>query len=289
MIVEVLSLVAAFCYTLSGILALFGMKDSNPNTATFVSMLANMVFLWPIALLFSPLAFSGRAVLLYAVSALFAPLTGRLLNYLSMERMGVSTTTSISGLQPVMVAVLASVFVGEELPATIYAAIFMTTIGIVIIGGGRAVPSSVRVFSKWELAIPLSSTLGYSSSNVVRKEGLKEQNLPLIASAVTCSFSTLYMFMLLVFTRRLRQIMFTRSSLFYFFLSGLVNSFAWITSFQALSVGEASVVSTILGIQPLLAIVLSYLLLRKTETITKGKIAGALLVVLGVAVITALK
>ena len=289
MIVETLSLIAAFCYTLSGILALLGMKKSNPNTATFVSMVANMAFLWPIALLFSPVTFSNRAILLYAVSAAFAPLAGRMLNYISLERMGVSTTTSISGLQPIMVAVLASVFVGEKLPATIYAAIAITTIGITVIGRSSSAPNSAKAFKKWELIIPLSSTFGYSSSNVLRKEGLKEQNLPLIASVVTCSFSALYMFGLLVFTRRLRQMMVTRSSLLFFFLSGLVNSFAWITSFQALSIGEASIVSTILGTQPLLAIVLSHFLLRRTEKITKGKIAGASLVAFGVAVITILK
>ena len=80
----------------------------------------------------------------------------------------------------------------------------------------------------------------------------------------------------------------SRSSLFFFVLSGLVNSLAWISSFQALNIGEASIVSTILGMQPLMAIALSYILLRKTEVITFRKVVGASLVVFGVVLISIL-
>ncbi|UCH36865.1 MAG: DMT family transporter [Candidatus Bathyarchaeota archaeon] len=289
MIVEFLSLIAAFCYTLSGLLAVFGMKNSNPTTATLISMTANVLILWPITFLYSAIVFDNSALLLYALSAAFAPVTGRLLNYAGMERVGVSTSTSILGLQPIMVAILASVFFSERLPLVIYLAIVITVIGVVIIGRSHSSPSDNKPFRLWELILPFSATFCYSSSNIVRKEGLKIQNLPLLAASATCSFSLLYLGATLLVTNKRKEIVTTRSSTTLFALSGLVNSLAWITSFQALNIGEASIVSTVLGIQPLIAIVLSYVFLKKTEIITIQKAIGALLIVLGVFAITILQ
>lgn len=288
MIVELFSLVAAFCYTFSGVLAVFGMKDHNPTAVTFISILANVAFLWPVTLLFSPIIFNSSAILLYAVSAAFAPVSGRWLNYLSLERVGVSNTTTISGLQPIIVAVLAAIFLSERFPAIIYVAIVITTVGVVIIGRSRSSADGKKTLTKWTLIFPLSSTFCYASSNIIRKEGLKIQGLPFLAASVTCSFSAMYMFLPLLYTRR-AKIAVTRLSLTFPILSGLVNSLAWVFSYQALDMGDASIVSTILGIQPLIAIMLSYIFLRKTEVITAGKIVGAALVVFGVALISILK
>lgn len=286
MIVELLSLASGFCYTLSGILAVFGMKDSSPTTAAFISILVNVAILWPVALLFSPIVFDNRAIILYAISAAFAPFSGRLLNYSSLERIGVSATTTILGLQPIIVAVLASIFLSERFPAIIYVAIIITVIGVILISRNRSSANGKKALDKWALIFPLSSAFCYSSSNITRKEGLKVQALPLLAASVTCSFSAIYLSLPLLFTRKTRKIVVTRSSLTFSILSGLANSFAWISSFQALNIGEVSIVSTILGTQPLMGIVLSYLLLRKAEAITLNKIVGASLVVFGVVLIS---
>lgn len=287
MIVEILSLLAATCYTLSGILVVFGMKNANPTTATFISMLVNLAVLWPIALVFSPLIFDKQAILLYAISAAFAPIAGRLLNYLSLERVGVSTTTSILGLQPIFVSVLAAIFLSERFEAIVYIAIIITVTGVIITG--RSHSRNNKTFNKEDLILPLSASFCYSSSNITRKEGLKIVNVPFLAAAVTSSFSALYLFLYLLLTRRTQLIKVVRSSWTFFIFSGLVNSFAWISSFQALNIGEASIVSTILGTQPIIAIILSSIFLKKTEAITMSKILGASLVVLGVALISILR
>jgi len=288
MIFELLSITAAFCYTLSGIIAVFGMKDSNPTTATFISLLTNLAFLWPVALNFSPIVFDFGAIQIYAIAAAFAPVTGRLLSYLSLEKFGVSTTTAIRGVQPIIVTMLAYIFLSEHFPAIIYLVILITVIGISIIGSNPSSTSKERRLDKWKLILPLSSAFCYSSSNVARKAGLKVMNLPLLAAAITSSFSSAYLFLMIIFTRKMGEIKLTRSSLFFFVLSGLVNSLAWISSFQALNIGEASIVSTILGTQPLIAIALSYILLRKTEIITIRKVIGASIVVFGVVLISIL-
>lgn len=288
MIIELLSLIAAFCYTLSGIIAVYGMKSSNSTTATLVSMLTNLAIIWPLALAFSPIVFDSRAILLYAISAAFAPVSGRLLNFLSIERVGVSTTTSIISLEPIIVTILASVFLAEHFSVIVYAAIMVTVLGVVIIGRSSSTKSEKTNFNKWSLVLPFSTAFCYSSSDILKKEGLKILELPFLAAAVTCTFSTIYLFLSLLLTRRIRVIVKNRNSSKFFILSGLVNSVAWISSFEALNIGDASIVSTLLGAQPLIAIVLCFVLLRKTEVINLGKIIGALLVVSGVALISIL-
>ena len=288
MLVILLSLVAGICYTLSGILALFGMKESNPATVTLASMLVNTVFLWPITLVFSPIILDNRAVLLFALSAAFAPVTGRLLNYKSLEKVGVATTTSIQGIQPIFVTILATIFLAEHFPAIVYLAIAITVMGVTIVGRSLSKTNRQKDLTKWALLFPFSSTFCYSTSNILRKVGLQVQGLPLLAASFTVSFSTIYLFLSLLVTRQTRQIVITRSSSLYSVLSGIVNSLAWISSFQALQMGAVSIVGTILGLQPIIGIVLSYLFLRKTEIITLSKIAGAILVVFGVTLISIL-
>ena len=75
----------------------------------------------------------------------------------------------------------------------------------------------------------------------------------------------------------------------YAVLSGIATSLGWIFSFQALYLGDASIVNTLLATQPIIAIALSYLLLKEIEIITLTKAVGALIVVLGVVLLATLR
>ena len=75
----------------------------------------------------------------------------------------------------------------------------------------------------------------------------------------------------------------------FFVGAGASTGLAWICNFTALSLGQVTVVAPILGANPLIAIFLSQLLLKDTEKITYKIASGALLVVLGIIVISAFK
>ena len=67
---------------------------------------------------------------------------------------------------------------------------------------------------------------------------------------------------------------------------GIATSTSWIGMFTATQMGSVSVVSAIIGANPLFGLILSAILLRDTERITKQVAAGSILIVIAVIVIT---
>ncbi|MDH5200418.1 MAG: EamA family transporter, partial [Candidatus Bathyarchaeota archaeon] len=80
----------------------------------------------------------------------------------------------------------------------------------------------------------------------------------------------------------------SRNSGKYFLASGVVVSLGWVSMFEALSAGGVSVVSALIGANPLFSFALSLLLLRDTEVFSWRIAAGCLAIVAGVAVVTLL-
>jgi drug/metabolite transporter (DMT)-like permease len=251
-------------------------------------MVTNLLILWPIALVLNPLELSPQILLIFALSAAFAPFGGRFLNFLSIEKVGVSICTSIAGLQPLIVTGLAAIFLAEQLSPVVYTGIVITVLGVVIVGRGKN-PLLDKTYRKRDLVYPIASTACYAVSNILRKEGLRIQSEPFLAAALTSTFATLYLTSSLVFTNRIGKVQARSTGLMYSIASGVATSLAWIFSYQALDIGNTSIVSTFLATQPIIAVVLCYFFMKATEPITRNKVIGAIIVVLGVSMISLFK
>jgi uncharacterized membrane protein len=217
MIIELFAFAAAFCYTISGVFAAKGMNTSNPITATLVSMITNNVLLWPFAFFQSSLDVNMEAVIFIAFSSLLAPTAGRMLNFLAIERVGVSTSGPILGSQPLFVALFAVFLLNERLPTLVYVGILITVIGIMVIAlANRMVSRSVRITQKRYIMFPLLAAICFSLSGVLRKMGLNIQNDPVLAAAETSLFGIVSFFLLLLSTGKFRGISLNRRSIFFF-------------------------------------------------------------------------
>ena len=113
MIVELLSLFTAVCYGASSVLARKGMRDSNPVTGVILGSLVQVILLSVLVIADPPEAFNWTAVGLFVASGIFASTLGRLLNFTSIERLGVPLSASIIGSNPLFSTLFAAVFLGE--------------------------------------------------------------------------------------------------------------------------------------------------------------------------------
>ncbi len=109
-----------------------------------------------------------------------------------------------------------------------------------------------------------------------------------LGALVGASSSLLSFALYLTATGRLSDVRLSRDSVKYFLASGVVISLGWICMFNALSAGDVSVVSALIGANPLFSLVLSMLLLRDVEEFGWRVAAGCLAIVAGAAVITLL-
>ncbi|TET72614.1 DMT family transporter [Candidatus Bathyarchaeota archaeon] len=283
MYVELLSLFTALCYGASAVLARMGMRDSNPMTGAMVGTLVQVVLLSGLIMAVPPTSIDWTAIALFIASGILASTLGRLFNYMSIERLGVPVSATIIGSSPIFSTLLAVLFIGERVAPTVLLGTVLVVAGIAITRSGDSTGSRMKSTA---ILIPIAAAAFYGASSVVRKAGLNILPEATLGALVGAGASLLSFGAYLILTQRMDAIRLNRSSSKYFILSGVVVSAGWLSMFTALVSGEVSVVSALIGTNPLFSIILSLILLRGSEELNWRTGVGCLAIVAGAAVIT---
>jgi len=281
--VEAYALVTAFSFGLSAVLVRKGLSESTAVTATLVISGVQVVVL-SLLLLLSPPSLSWAAVGYFIVAGLLAATMGRTLNYMSIDRLGVPISTSLSGTNPLFTMVFAALLLGEAVEASTVAGTALVVAGIALISGWGW-ENGVR---KGDLVIPLAAASLYALSGILRKTALTLLPEPVLGAVVGALASLVTFPLVLRLMNRQGDFRLTRGSLPYFAAAGVSNSVAWVSMYVATQSGSVSVVSAIIGANPLFGLLLSAVFLRDVERITPRTIAGCLVIVAGITVITLL-
>ena len=132
----------------------------------------------------------------------------------------------------------------------------------------------------------LGAAVCYGSVAVVGRKIVTDFAPPMVATSFSMMFGTAVVAMM--FHGRLAADLATapRKAWLFAILAGCAS--AWGVSFWYLALNEAPVVlvAPLVGISPLVAIVLTHLFLQRLEKVTWRTLAGALLVVAGVVLVT---
>jgi len=283
MYVELLSLLTAISFGLSSILTRWGMRDSNPITGAMVGSLVQVLALSVIIAVNPPVELNLMGVAYFIASGLFASTLGRLLNYISIQRLGVSMSSTIIGANPLFSTFFAAIFLAEEVTPPVF-------VGTVLVVGGVAITSlkdgNVRELLSTVILTPILAAAAYGASSVFRKLGVDLiPHAPfgaLIGAATSLASFSIY----LVATGQLGLFKLTPGSWKFFGLSGLAVTVAWLSMYSAFALGKVSVVSALIGTSPLFTLVLSRLFLRDTERLNTRIVLGCLSIVAGATVIT---
>lgn len=280
---EFYALITAMCFGFTAVNVRKGIKKSNAVTATLViSSVQAVVF--TVMLLFNRPTFNTWGVVYFIASGFFAATIGRTLNYMSIDRLGVAVASSLSGTNPLFTILFASLFIGEKVEASTFLGAAMVVAGVALISGwgrdGGLKPKDV--------ALPLLSASAYAFSSLFRKMALNVLPEAILGSVIGVMTSIVSYAVALTAMNKLSELKASRSSLLNFTIAGFSNSVAWISLYTATQEGSVSVVSAIIAANPLFGLILSALLLKETEKITARVVAGCLVIVSGVMLITLL-
>lgn len=281
MLVEALALITAFGFGLNAVLVRKGLKDSNPATATLV-VSAVQVTVLSILLLADPPEINWVALAYFAASGIMASTLGRTLNYLSINKLGVAVSTSLVGANPLFSTLFAFLFLNESVALTTVLGSIMVVVGIAVISG---IGETVH-FKKTDLLIPLMAACFYAASSIFRKVGLNILPEAVLGAVVGAMMSLIIYPIYLTATQKLGDFRISRSSLPYLVGGGIVVSLTWISMFYAFNLGSVSVVSSLMGTSPLFSLMLSAVLLKDTEKLTKNVIIGSIVIVAGIIIIS---
>lgn len=281
---ELAGISSAVLFALGLVFLKKGYRHSTPFTGTIIITAINTVLLWVIALSFSSVRLlSSSAVLLFIIGGVIGHGIARYLQFIGVDKIGPARNTTVLATSALFGSAIAVIFLGERWTV----ATFIGTIAIVI---GVMVLANERGKIKWKrkyLAYPLIAAFLYGVMSNIYKIGLVKIPDALLAAAVGLT-SALVTF-LVIMAAKDKKTLFPNLSkaLPFFIVAGIVNSIGLILNFQALKLGDVSVVFPLISTQPLFAVFFGYLFLKQTEKISPHVIIGALSVVAGIAAITA--
>jgi drug/metabolite transporter (DMT)-like permease len=230
---------------------------------------------------------SAGTLAVFVAAGVFGTALGRIAIFAGNARVGASVSSAVVSARPLFATALAVGFLGEPVGLT-------TAVGVVVLVCGLAALSVAKGgdLAGWEtrdLLVPLAAAVSFAVGNVLRRYGLGVgETTPLEAVALN-EFAALVALLAYVVARGRRDV-FTAPPRTYlvFAVSGVLTAGALLAMFTALSMpaGRVAVVDPLIATAPLFTTVFSYFLLSDLERVTRGIVAGALLVVVGAALVT---
>jgi DME family drug/metabolite transporter len=283
--VHLLALSSALLSAASTIFIRQGLRGGGTFGGFWVNLAVGTAGLWAAVLLTGGVGrLTAAGAVLFVLAGLIGTVAGRLLRFVSIEKVGASIAAALNNLHPIFATALAILLLGERVSLPILGGTVVIVIGTILLSeGGRRIG-----FRWWQLAVPVLSAACFGLVAIVRKLGLSETGA-VPGSAINVTTALIAFTVLLGAFRRIGDVLACRGwSLAWFIAAGVAENTAVFLNVMALSLGSVSVVAPLLGTGPIFVLLLSSVFLRGLETLSGRVILGTVLIVLGVYVITAL-
>lgn len=234
------------------------------------------------------------ALLLLLIQGILGSLVGSFLVTIAIAQIGAAHTSAIvAGANPLFTTIFAVIILGEKPPFLGIIAVLMIISGITVVGYRHNV-GTIPLFKKTKIKggfFALISGLSYSLSQIARGAAINQGATPNTALLIS-TIATLVIIAIIctIKSRHFNWIkMINTKSLYYYSGSGigaLVGSYALLTAFTIIPVWQAIAIR---NIQPLLAVILARILLKKEEIINLRLVLGAMIVTIGVVILNIIK
>ena len=281
--VHLVALVAAFSSAGATIFIRQGLRRSSPFAGFWINLAVGTVGLWAAVLATGGIGrVSATGFALFALAGLIGTVGGRLLRFVSIEKVGASISAALTNLNPLISSGLAVLLLGERVTPTIVAGTVVIVLGTILLSwGGHRV--GVRPA---QLALPVLSAMCFGVVAIMRKVGLGHMGA-VTGSAVNVSTALIAFTAFLLASGHRDALRCRGRSLAHFLAAGIAENAGVVLNVVALGLGTVSVVAPLYGSSPIFVLLLSFFFLRGIEVLTGRIVGGTALIVLGVYLITA--
>lgn len=210
---------------------------------------------------------------------------GRLASFVGVRRVGASVNTAGLNTRPLFATIIALIWLGEPVGSLVAGGIVILTAGLVVLALSKG--GDITGWRPWELIFPIGGALAFAFGNVVRRFGLTTTEATTVqAIAINESGALVALTGFVLATGRWDIFTASRRSHAYFAVTGGLVALGLFTLFEAFDRGPVAIVDPLVGTSTLVTTVLAYFLLGDLERVTRGIVAGAVLVVVGATLIT---
>ncbi|MFB6070979.1 MAG: EamA family transporter [Halanaeroarchaeum sp.] len=213
---------------------------------------------------------------------------GRLAIFQGIDRVGASINTAAVSIRPLFATLMAAVLLGEPVGLHTAAGIVVLVVGLTLLAFSRG--GDLTGWQPTDLAFPIAAAAFFATGNVARRFGLLTfTDVTLLEAVALNEFGSLVGLTLYAVAAGRRDVVTGSAKTYaYFAGSGTITAFALLALFAALQRGRVAIVDPLAATAPLFTTVFAAVLLRDLERVTRRVVVSAALVVVGVAVITAL-
>ena len=235
-------------------------------------------------------AVSPSTILWFVLLGLIQFPGGRFLNYTGIRLAGVARATSISGTSPLFAALLAILFLGEQVTSSIVLGTVAVAAGLALVMSQRGVfPSTqsqeVQPSKTGRVAIGLlcavAGAAAYGTGHAIARHVVTTAAPAPVTATYTLFFGMLFLFVISV-PHLKRDLQAPRWALIMMALAGVCSSFGIFLMYTALARAPVMLASPIVATYPLIAMTFTHIFLQRLERVTLRMVLGAILVTVGI-------
>ena len=259
-----------------------GLRRSNFYAGFWLNVAVGAVGLWAAVLLLVPREdYNWHAAPYFIASGVVGTAAGRLFRVAAIEKVGASVSAAILNLAPLISTVLAILLLGERITLAILTGTLVVVLGTILLSmSGRHVGFRPR-----DLVYPFVSAMCFGVVAILRKLGLGLAG-PLFDSAINITAALIASTAFVLASGNLGAIRYDKRSFLYFAGGGAFENTGVFLLIFALGLGEVSVVVPLAGTSPLFVLLLAYWFPSGIDRLSWRLITGAVLIVLGVFLLT---
>lgn len=221
----------------------------------------------------------------FALAGVLAPGLSQILFVAAVRDAGPARTSVVVGTAPLFAVAIALTALGEPVRAGLVAGAVLIVLGGLALVSERVRPAEFRALGA---ALALGATVLFATrDNVVRWLADETAVAPLAAAAASLVAGTLVLGVYQIAGGQIPRAAQLRRSLTAFAPAGTLAGLSYVALFEAYERGRVSVVSPLVATESLCGVLLSVLVLGRTELVGRRLVAGAVLVVAGGALIGA--
>ena len=283
--IPLLALGAALCFSSGQICSRLGLNHGTPTSAIsfslFTSTAVLLVVLGPLA---SRAVAPTAGVLLFTGAGVLSPFCTQILLFISANKVGISRASPLRNTTPLFAGIVAVLWLGETVTVAIATGTLLIIFGASLLGmrdSEQAVP-----YQPIYLLLPVMAAFLGGFASPMRKHGYSLIDSVPMAVCLVQGGAFVALVLYLLATGKYRELILRRETLWWFGLSGLLNSAAVTMNMTALEMGDVVLVSPLISTTPLFTVILSTIFLRSFERVTLKVLVGAAAICLGGIVLT---
>lgn len=281
----VFGLLTSLCFAVASLLAQQGYARGAAPWGAWITIAGNCALLLAAHFaLYSDTRFLLADNLIFVAVGLVVPGVTRVLSFRGIRAMGSSITSTIVNTTPMFSTLLAIALLGERPAALVLLGVLLTVAGLITVSWS----AGEGAYKKSELIYPFLCALLFSLKDVTVRWALGSgDGQPIFSAGIAALTSTIQIFFITRYGQGEKFILPPAPIAKWFVWSGLFTGGAFLFMYLALSMERVTIVAPLINSYAVFVLLLTPLMARRIESVTPRKIAGALLVVAGIFLVSA--